>query len=101
MDSNNALFIPGVVYPQPIEFHQQHILLTTARSFNLTSPALAPVDQDSINDAVFDQMLGKYTCSLETPYGNDSATTVIRECSKCVCSIIQHCYSIYHTFPMV
>lgn len=84
MASNNALFIPGVVYPTPFELEYQYIQLTTTRSFNLTSPIMAPagVDQASINDAVFEQMLGTYTCSVESPYGSDNATTVIRECGK-------------------
>lgn len=84
----NPLFIPGVVFPPPFDTSSSSgtlLLFTEAR--NLSSPTLAPpgVNQGNVRDEVFNELLGEYICSVENAYGDDSATTIISECSgKCV-----------------
>lgn len=89
--TNSTLFIPGVIDPPPIELFSKFIVLNNVNGhyITLTNQSLAPGIESIAEGAVFDQMLGTYTCSLENEYGSDSATTVITECPGKTTSIVK------------
>ena len=78
----NPLLMPGVVEMAPLRLTESGSLLFDLRTMNITLPDLAPPGV-SLARAVFNSILGNWTCRVNNSLGAERASTMISECSEC------------------
>lgn len=84
MSGNKALFMPGLIFPQTIEFFPSGNLRLDTALLNLSQPALAPsgVTKNNFRELAFEELLGTYECRVANQLGGDSATSVVTRCES-------------------
>lgn len=93
----NPLLTPGVVDMQPLLFLPNGSLLFDLRTINISLPVLVP-PRVNLTRAVFNAILGNWTCRANNSLGADQASTTISECREYQISIVVAEYSKHRLF---
>ena len=91
--NTNPLLTPGVVDMQPLLFVLNGSLLFDLRTINISMPVLVP-PRVSLTRAVFNAILGNWTCRANNSLGADQASTTISECREYQINIVVVEYSV-------
>ena len=81
---NNTVLMLGVLEPQVFSVLADGSIVFQPNVVNITTPSLIPdiPDLNAATNAVFNLLLGSWTCNISNNLGGEAITYTVRECGK-------------------